>query len=685
MTATGESAREGVLPATGGDFEAPSSLRVRSEVVRLCGDVPLGRWALGRLGEAPCPGAHARRWLACVREDLSRPGEMADAFAEAEAGATASDGVWLSLVWEPGALLVGPVGQPGRPGCPRCARLRRHRNLPRPEGTSAGPGPYPLAPPAPAVAALTGALLAEELAALEGSALEEPALEEPAAPATPRERPRTRGALLRIGTERGGITRHPVLPDPECPHCGPLLPEAERAPVLAPVPLGTPGRLRELSGEEVARVAAGYVDPCTGVVHEVVERSGGGRPVAVAVRDPARAMPVTYHGYGHGDDFRAASSAAVLEALERLGGLPTPHGREHRGPTASYREVAGSAVYPPSLGLHPDASYDRPGFPYVRWSASRRIDWTWGRSLTLDRPVLVPASLVHYADPSPAGPRFVQEVSNGCALGASTTEAALHALLEVAERDAFLAAWYARLPLARIDLGSAADRRIPLLAAWARERAGCELMAFDATLEQGIPAVWVMSVAGPGAVGQPAVVCGAAARPCVEDALVAALDELVCTLLAPPAFAVDRAAAMLEDPYAVRSMGDHELLYSHPVARERLSFLRVDGERAALPALAAAHPWPGHTDLAAQVAELVRRYEADGMEVIVVDQTRPEHRAGGLRCVKVLVPGTLPMTFGHAARRVEGLSRVRTLPRTLGLRADALAEEEINPHPHPFP
>lgn len=49
------------------------------------------------------------------------------------------------------------------------------------------------------------------------------------------------------------------------------------------------------------------------------------------------------------------------------------------------------------------------------------------------------------------------------------------------------------------------------------------------------------------------------------------------------------------------------------------------------------------------------------------------------------MPGTLPMTFGHAARRVEGLSRVRTLPRTLGLRADALAEEEINPHPHPFP
>ncbi|MDJ1131026.1 TOMM precursor leader peptide-binding protein [Streptomyces iconiensis] len=645
-----------------GAFGAAATIRVRGEAVRLCGDAELGHWLLGRLADTPVPAPRARRWLACVREDVSQPGGTPESYAEAESGATAADAAWLPLVWEPGALLIGPLGVPGTPGCPRCAWLRRHRHLVR---APAHDGPYRPAPPSGTVLEMVAALLADELST--------------------RSVPRTRGTLVRVGTGRGEITRHPVLPDPECPHCGPLLPGAEPNPVPRPAPVGEPGRLRMLSGAETAAVADSFVDPCAGLVHEVRERAEGGRPVAVAVRDPAYENAVSYHGYGHGEDFRSARSAAVLEALERLGGVPVPDARALRGPSATYREVAGNAVHPPSFGLHSDASYGLPDFPYVRWSASLETDWAWGRSLTRNRAVLVPAALVHYADPHPRRPRFVQESSSGCAVGASLTEAVLHGLLEVAERDAFLAAWYARLPLTRIDLEAAADRRVPMLAAWARERAGCELMAFDATLEQGVPAVWVMSVAGHEAVGPPAVVCGAAARLRTEDALVAALDELVCTLLAPPAHDLERAAAMLRDPFRVRTMSDHELLYAHPSARERLAFLRTEGERVAPGALDTARPWPESSDLAAHVAELVARYAADGMEVVVVDQTRPEHRAGGLRCVKVLVPGTLPMTFGHAERRLECLPRVRTLPRTLGFRADALAENEINPHPHPFP
>ena len=37
---------------------------------------------------------------------------------------------------------------------------------------------------------------------------------------------------------------------------------------------------------------------------------------------------------------------------------------------------------------------------------------------------------------------------------------------------------------------------------------------------------------------------------------------------------------------------------------------------------------------------------------------------------KVIVPGTLPMTFGHRLRRTHGIPRLKEL---------------LNPHPHPFP
>jgi ribosomal protein S12 methylthiotransferase accessory factor len=83
--------------------------------------------------------------------------------------------------------------------------------------------------------------------------------------------------------------------------------------------------------------------------------------------------------------------------------------------------------------------------------------------------------------------------------------------------------------------------------------------------------------------------------------------------------------------------------------------------------------------------EIVGRYQAAGLDVIIVDQTTPEHRACGFVCVKTIVPGTLPMTFGHHLRRVGGLPRLLQVPQRLGYRRRPLTPADINPHPHPFP
>ena len=48
-------------------------------------------------------------------------------------------------------------------------------------------------------------------------------------------------------------------------------------------------------------------------------------------------------------------------------------------------------------------------------------------------------------------------------LGGSLEEAIFHAILEAAERDSFLLAWYARLPLRQLDLGSSEDPELRLM------------------------------------------------------------------------------------------------------------------------------------------------------------------------------------------------------------------------------
>jgi len=53
--------------------------------------------------------------------------------------------------------------------------------------------------------------------------------------------------------------------------------------------------------------------------------------------------------------------------------------------------------------------------------------------------------------------------------------------------------------------------------------------------------------------------------------------------------------------------------------------------------------------------------------------------------VRVLIPGMLPMTFGHHLTRINGLERVRQVPVTLGYEKEPLRDDQLNPHPHPFP
>src|SRR5256885_10326813 len=47
--------------------------------------------------------------------------------------------------------------------------------------------------------------------------------------------------------------------------------------------------------------------------------------------------------------------------------------------------------------------------------------------------------------------------------------------------------------------------------------------------------------------------------------------------------------------------------------------------------------------------------------------------------VKAIVPGTLPITFGHGNRRVHGLPRLGTVPVLLGHRPDPLPGQAVYP------
>ncbi|MFF4323634.1 TOMM precursor leader peptide-binding protein [Streptomyces sp. NPDC001568] len=583
---------------------------------------------------------------------------------------------WLPVRAELAALVIGPLEREGEQGCGQCAELRRGRARQDPEGHTAVMGLHAreLAErPSPALSPLAVQVAAAIVADIAGGPLAG-------------EEGRARRALLRVDPDTAAVSVHRFLPDPWCDVCGRLpddSPERGRL-AFAARPKSDPGnyRLGEIDLDHLVRT---YVDEETGLIRSLRTGSDGGVATAVAPLGVRGKTGAPEYGFGRSRNYRTSRTTAILEGLERYGGgLP---GGARSTVRATYRELADQALDPRSLGLHPEDHYRRPGFGLRPFDVDTPYDWVWGYSFKRQGPVLVPESCAYYRARHRSEPGFVYEISNGCALGSGLEEAILHGVLEVVERDAFLLTWYARMPVPRLDLASASDRRVPLLAEAISADTGYEVRVFDTTLEEGVPAVWAIALDTGERPGYPRAVCTAGAHPDPERAVVNALAELgpmVTSGVARYPGEAERAALMTRDPWQVKEMGDHELLYGNPAAFDRLDFLlTADTQRAF------ADAFPGsrirNQDLGLDLEELTGRYLSSGLDVVVIDQTTPEHEVGGYRCVKTLIPGTLSMTFGHAYRRVDGLSRLLEMPHRLGHRNAPLLPHEINPHPHPFP
>jgi ribosomal protein S12 methylthiotransferase accessory factor len=204
-------------------------------------------------------------------------------------------------------------------------------------------------------------------------------------------------------------------------------------------------------------------------------------------------------------------------------------------------------------------------------------------------------------------------------------------------------------------------------------------------MENGSPSVWTLAknTRKEGL----NVICAGGAHPDPIRAVKSSIYEaaaMVLTLNDKFQANRDTYLQMLHDPAKVRKMDDHSMLYALPEAEERLHFLLND-ERP-LRTFAEEFKQPArHADLTEDVKEMLQRFQQLKQDVIVVDQTTPEILRNGLHCVKVLIPGMLPMTFGHHLTRLSGLDRVLRVPMELGYTAEPLTYEKLNPHPHPFP
>ncbi|HEY2159882.1 MAG TPA: YcaO-like family protein, partial [Solirubrobacteraceae bacterium] len=346
-----------------------------------------------------------------------------------------------------------------------------------------------------------------------------------------------------------------------------------------------------------------------------------GLPVWAAVTPLA--VDLTVHA-GKGLTPVAARISAVMEAIERVSAESVDDEGRIRGATFTELRHAG-ALDPELFGLPCDSGY----------RADRPLSWIGGHDLLTGRDVFVALDLVL----SPAREGICSGVeTNGLAAGNHRTEAVLHALHEVVERDALAHNRFARLYAdgARQPAVRVIDRAtLPVDAStWVRalHDRGLRIVIQDLSHDLRVPVfrATIYDNAFPGREG----------RATTFEGLGADLD---------PAWAVSRAICEAVQSHTVLVVGARDSVEDggDHVRLDKRAFLnRLSTASMTLPFTADAGDLPD--DLEGRLRMLLDRVAAAGIEhCVIVDLTRADL---GIPVVRVLVPG-LAGPFGNTTRR----------------------------------
>lgn len=366
---------------------------------------------------------------------------------------------------------------------------------------------------------------------------------------------------------------------------------------------------------------------------------------------------------GKGKSEAQARTSALCEALERYSGL---FRGEEEQIFCSLKQLKDDAVDPRTVMQFSEMQYREREDWLARRSFFRMvpvpfdenalISWSPIWSWTEGRRKYLPTSLMYYGFPQSAESSFAWADSNGAAAGSYFEDAALQGALELVERDAVAIWWANRLTRRNIDLDSLNDPFIDELKTFysARNRT---FWVLDVTSDLKVPVAVAVSQRETGPTRD--IVMGFGAHFDPRIAISRALTEM--NQFMPAVLDIG------EDGFTRYGIADHDAITwwktatidNQPYLTSTLPGVRIEN----LPRA----PTGSVTQL---LLELFNRIEGKGLEILILDQTRPDI---GLPVVKIVVPGMRHFWARYAP------GRLFDVPVTEGWLEIPKTESELNP------
>jgi ribosomal protein S12 methylthiotransferase accessory factor len=498
------------------------------------------------------------------------------------------------------------------------------------------------------------------------------------------ENQRLLGTLITYDTLTLQHQDHSLIQRPQCSSCG------ERVNINAgknkPLPIilaphkktfTTDGGHRYCSPQETLRKYQHLISPITGVVRELQKIPGNGLTHTYVAKhhflnifDDLAGLRQNIGGRsgGKGRTDSQARASGFCEAIERYSGVF--QGDEIRD-KSSYQQMGDKAIHPNAcMNFSPQQYQSR-----EKWNAEcqgwfqkvpvpfdieREIDWTPIWSLTHQEFKYLPTAYCYYGYPQFHPPDCWAD-SNGCATGNTIEEAILQGFMELVERDCVALWWYNMLPKSQVDLDSFQEPYFQNLQEY-YQAINRNLWVLDITSDLGIPAFAAISHRTDREVED--IIFGYGAHFDAKIAISRALTEVNQIL---PNVSLIKADGNTQYPPS----GDRlaiEWWQTATVANH--PYLCPDHQ--SVPKVCADYPQLASDDLLEDVQLCQKIVEQNGLEMLVLDQTRSDI---GLRVVKVIVPG-----MRHMWKRL-GSGRLYEIPVKMGWLPEPLTQEQLNPYP----
>lgn len=437
--------------------------------------------------------------------------------------------------------------------------------------------------------------------------------------------------------------------------------------------------------EELLSKIKPFVSNRTGLIGPAAHLpvSGGNPAISVygaVVSDANRLSEAYLHGSDDGLFLSGAGSSlyrdqaeikAYCEALERY---CTVVFNPDAITVATRQELGDSAIDLEKLPRGRKEEYRHPYTFLVPPNNSAEMRWVQGYSLISGEPKWVPMGMVYISSAHYyRGEAFYPPITTGSALAASYEQAIISGTQEVIERDALTLTWLHKLPLPQIDVSDFNDpdftERMRRL-----EEAGVKQYFFNATTDLGVSTVYALQVNPHSNV---AVVVMAATRLDPREAIVKVIDETASSRYALEKLVQEPRRYNPENFHSFTRLTDGAVYYCDAQNLSDFDFL-IKNKRtctiADMPNLKTA-------DVEADLRRLVDLFQAQQLELVVVDITVPEIRQMGFYVVKVIVPQLLPLTTNYNLRYLAS-QRLYEAPSRMGYGAKTY--DQINPLPQPF-